>query len=163
MSAETLVLEQNPEELDKESAVFIAVLFVLVLYAITGSQLVLAAISALGLIYVVPPDQFRRMFGYLIFLDISFGYWLIGVASATLGGFTVATITGLMYTVSKGLAALAGQAIAWGKAVLRGVKDGHVEAPTPLEWRWVEVQAAGGFAATQTCKAFAKLRRSILG
>jgi hypothetical protein len=64
---------------------------------------------------------------------------------------------------SKGLAALAGQAIAWGKAVLRGVKDGHVEAPEPLKWEWVEVQAAGGFAATQTCRAFAKLRRSVLG
>jgi hypothetical protein len=185
MSAETLVLEQEVEELDKDSAIFLAVLFVLALYAITGSQVVLAAITTLGLIYIVPVDKFRKMFGYRLFLDVAFGWWLISVASITLGGFTVATITGLMYTVlsfelmammgaerlsingevgfSKGLAALLGQGIAWSKAFLAGLKTGHVEAPTPLQWAWVEIEPAGGFKATQTYKAFAKLRHTLVG
>ena len=171
--------------MDHDTAMFIAVVVVLMLYILTGAEIILAAITALGLLYIVPVVQLRRMLGYVLLVDISFSYWLIGVAAATFGGFTIATMAGLLYSVAsrecllwlgserlalggevlfgKQLAVLSTQLIAWARALWAGASSGHVEAPVGLTWAWAQVQAPGGFKATRTYRAIQAIKRMLLG
>jgi hypothetical protein len=159
--------------LDREVAMFIVAVMILILCLFfVGTEMLMAVAAALALIYIVPTDQLRRMLGYLLVVDVLFSFWLVGVAAATLGGFTIAVLAGLTYSVvsrellaawgaeriaingktqfGQVVAELASQAVAWGKALWTGIKSGKVEAPPSLNFEWVEVKSPGGFAATRT-------------
>ena len=173
-----------PEGMSRETAVFVSIAFVLLMYLLTGSAFLLAVISALALLYMVPMQYLPRFFGYLTFTDIVFALWFVGVAASTFAGLQLAVITGLVYTVlsrelkaawgsevlvingetklSKQFAALAGYGIAWGKALIAGIK-GPVVAPEPLTFTWTVKDAPGGFAATRTAQALRALRAKVFG
>lgn len=178
-------INTQPEGMNRETAVFVAILFVLVMYLVTGSSFLLAVISALSLMYVLPMEHMPKLFGYLTLIDILVGIWFIGVAAGTFAGLQMAVITGLIYTVlsreleaawgsevlaingeiklSKQFAVLAGYGINWGKALIAGIKSGNVEAPEPLAFTWTVKDAPGGFSATRTASALRALRAKVFG
>lgn len=163
------------EGMSKETAVFVSIVFVLFMYLLTGSSFLLAVISALALLYMVPMEYLPRFFGYLTLTDIVFALWFVGVAASTFAGLQLAVITGLVYTVlsrelkaawgseklfingesklSKQFAELAGYSMRWIKALAKGVKTGTVVAPDPLSFAWVPQSIGGGFKATRTYAA----------
>ena len=165
--------------MDRETSVFVAVLFVLLLYVITGSELVLALISSLAVLYILPLDHLPKLLGYLVISDVLFSVWFASVASATLGGLQLAALTGLVYAVvSRELrqlwgteriaingktsfhdifAELSTYTISWFSAIFAGVKSGKVQAPTSLNIGWVVETPPGGWAATRTHKAIQAL------
>lgn len=168
------------EPMSRETAVFLAIAIVLVAYLITGSAFLLAVISALSLLYIVPLQYLPRFLGYLTFTDIAFALWFVGVAASTFAGLQLAVVTGLVYSVlsrelkaawgsevlvvngerklSKQFAVFAGYGIDWGKALFAGIK-GPVVAPDPLVFTWEVQTEGGGFAATRTAGAL----RSLFG
>jgi len=176
---DTMMVDQSLT-LDKETAMFVVAVMILILCVFfVGSEMLMALAAAMALIYIVPTNQLRRMMGYLLVVDVLFSFWLVGVAAATLGGFTIAVLAGLTYSVvsreilaawgaervaingktqfGQVVAELASQAVAWSKALWNGVKTGKVVAPEPLVVEWVESQAAGGFEATRTGRVWSYL------
>lgn len=168
------------QEISHETAMFIVAIFLLILYAITGADIVMGAMAMVGYLYIVPVEAARRVWGYVIFADLLFGYWLVGVAAATYAGLVVAGTASLLYTVGsrelramwgaeriaingeahfgKQIAVLASAGIAWVKALWNGATTGHVVAPEALKVTWQEVRPAGGFQATQTYRAWSWLK-----
>jgi hypothetical protein len=167
-------------ELDRETAMFVVAVMILVLCVLfLGSEALMALAAAMALIYIVPTNQLRRMLGYITIVDITFSFWLVGVAAATLGGFTIAVLAGLTYSVvsreilaawgseriaingkteyGQVFAELATQAVAWGKALWNGIKTGKVVAPEALVVGWAEDKKPGGFEATRTGRVWTYL------
>lgn len=164
---------------DRDIALFITACFALALYALTEATILLAVIMALGLLCIIPAILLRRMMGYIIITDVAFSMWLVGVASTTFAGLTVAAMAGLIYSLGsreilaaggseelainrktafgEQLAELAEQGVAWGKALVAGLKSGKVVAPTAMQFEWVEKEEAGGFKATLTYATGKKL------
>lgn len=166
--------EQVVREMDPETAMFVASIIVVILAILTGyaGEMMMAAVATMGLLYIVGGEHFRKMLGYLLVLDLAFGYYLLGLASATQGGFIIAACSGLLYTVvgrevllvwgsqrlaingktklGEQFAEVAQQTIAWGKAIWNGLKTGKVEAPEPMQYQWMDHDRPQGFKATRT-------------
>jgi len=167
--------------MSQDTAIYIAAVLALMLAVLAGfaGEILMAAIAALSMVYIVPAKHLRKMLGYQLFTDVLFTWWLVGVASATLGGFTIAVCAGLIYSIGtreimaawgserisisgstsyrEQFALLAGQSFKWIKALARGVTSGTVVAPAPLEIKWAEHEVAGGFAATRTAHAIKEI------
>lgn len=167
-------------EMDRETAMFIvAMMVILICVLFMGKEALMAVAATMALLYIVPATQLRRMLGYILLVDLTFSVWLLHIGAATLGGFTIAVMAGLFYSVvsreilaawgaeriaingktqfGQVVAELASQAVAWGKALWNGVKTGKVVAPEPLVVEWVESKAPGGFEATRTGRVWAYL------
>lgn len=164
---------QRQRGFDRKTGMFIAAIIVVGLFVWTGSSVFVAIAAALGLLYIIPTEYIERLFGYLLVSDILFSTWLIGVASTTLGGFEIAVIAGLVYTiVSRELLAAWGsqrlaingetkfgaqfavlyrQSAKWVKAMLKGEQ---AEQPEPLVYEWMVHTEAGGFRATSLYRVF---------
>lgn len=57
--------------LDKETAMFVVAVLILVLCVLfVGSEMLMALAAAMALIYIVPTNQLRRMMGYLLVVDV---------------------------------------------------------------------------------------------
>ena len=173
------------EELERrEEALLVAALLIIALYALTSSFVFAAIAAALGLLYVIPVKHIRKMLGYLTFVDVAFTIWLVGVAAATQGGFIIAVMAGLAYSVvSRELLASWGyqrlsingdtsiralvaggltQSVRWIKAVWRSLwSDGPVVAPEPLDIKWISVDG-GGFEATRIGRLWARIREACI-
>lgn len=175
--------------MDKDTAIFVAVVLVLVLYFLTESTFLLAVIAALGVLYVLPSEQLPKLLGYIAITDIVFSVWLMHMAVGTFGGFQVAILTALVYAVlSRELRALWGTKVlsingqvkltgqlrelsAYGFAWLSSIGDslaaGHIIAPPALDVTWVVGMEPGGWKATRTYKSIAALwaaltRRTVI-
>jgi hypothetical protein len=170
--------------MDRETAVFLAVALVLLAYVVFGGEFLLAVIAALGLLYILPLEHLPKLLGYLVVSDVLFGLWLMGIAAATLGGFTTAVLCALIYAVlgrelrcffgtqrlavdgevklSKQVASAFTWLTAWCKALIVGFRNGKVEAPAPLVVSWTMDQAAGGWPATRSYRAVIGLYALIM-
>lgn len=170
----------NENRMSQDTAIYMAAVLALMLATLAGfaGEILMAAIAALSMVYIVPAKHLRKMLGYQIVTDILFSWWLVGVASATLGGFTIAVCAGLIYSIGTReimaawgseriaingktsyrdqFALLAGQGFKWVKALVKGV-NGAVIAPEPLEIKWAEHEAGGGFTATRTAHAIKEI------
>jgi hypothetical protein len=174
-------------ELSKDTAMFLLAVMSIILMVLMGmgDSVILALVATLAMVYIVDTAHLRRVFGYLAATDILFSVWLASLASATLGGLTMAIAAGLMYTVisrelrsawgaerlsvnnDTGFGKIAAHCTTWlvqyarnsFTALMKGTK---VDAPEALEISWHEVIPAGGFLATRTMDAIKWVRGLII-
>lgn len=161
--------------MDKNTAVFVAVVLVLVLYFLTESTFLLAVIAALGLLYILPLEQLPKLLGYIVISDVMFSVWLMHMAAGTFGGFQVVVLTALVYAVlsrelrlawGTELLAINGQThffkqvrvlgaygIAWFQALGASIGNNDFVSPEPPTFEWVQGQVPGGWKATRLYSA----------
>jgi hypothetical protein len=141
-----------------------------------ATQVVMGLVAMMAALVIIPTEAVTKMFGYLGITDLAFSAWLVATAAGTLGGFQIALIASLLYSLTTrelrrawgskklsingdtGLGAQLVHVSSWTTAYLRSVfmslmKGGRVTRPDKLRFKWVEHTRAGGFAATRTAKA----------
>lgn len=183
-TSSTLSSAEEKQEMNRETAIFLTTMFVLVAYALTGASIFLAAAAMLGGLYVIPQKYMRKLFGYLFVADLSFSVWLAGLAAASLGGLQLAVLAGLLYTVitrelrsawgsekisingeteyGKQAACILTQGVSWMKAIWAGIRSGAIIAPKPMHIAWVEEDKGGGFKATRAYNSYVMIKEKIV-
>lgn len=160
--------------MDNETIAYCAVIIVLMIYVVTGSQFILSLVAVSAVLYVLPLNELPKLLGYLIATDILFSIFLIHTAASTLGGLQIALLAGLIYAMMSRefrealgtkLIAINGntgllnmvkafsiQGLAWIKYFGETITSDTATAPTPMTYEWVIGRKPGGFRATRTFK-----------
>lgn len=154
--------------MSREQAQTFAVIIVITLYALTGSELAMAAAVVTALSFLFPTHWYPRMAGYVVLCDL-FASWYIfssfmgvaAVSAASIGVFASLGISVFLRvlrvvmgaerlsidgdtSLRAAFTALVSQGMRWTQAILAGATTGKVIAPKPLAFTWVTTQEGVG-------------------
>lgn len=150
--------------MNRNMALTIAAILVVVIYALTESPIILSIITVFAMVLMVPTSWFRKLGGYVVAVDVLASAYIFSmfVGTGTLGALPLAAFSAFFISITLRLirmkvgaerlavngntefrlvfAELATHTIAWSKALMKGATTGKVDAPKPLNLEWVETQ-----------------------
>lgn len=148
------------------------IIFIVMFYVLTHSTLAMSFAVVAALIFMVPDHWFRRICGYVVFVDlVASGYiftsfmGVAAVSAAEIGVFAALGISVVLRVfraimgaervsingtteTRQVIASLFSQGVAWCKAFGKSITSGTVVPPEPLHVEWIEVQAGAGLIDT---------------